>query len=117
MEKDRTENLRRYSTEAFRLYALRGKDITTDDFNHWLDCQAVSQTLSLFRSEGKLSIIEVLECVYFKEPDKPLVKKDIEYRVINYCMNHHVGRTTVYRWLAHARSVFLSLRNHDKSDI
>jgi hypothetical protein len=31
-------------------------------------------------------------------------------------MNHHVSRPTVYRWLSYARSVFLSLRNHDKSD-
>lgn len=103
---------RDYATQAFRLYAEHGVDIDTDDFLHWLDCQAVSMTISLLHSEGRDSVVDALQAVYFAESKKSTNKRDIDSRVYRFCSDHYVGRTTVYRWLSYARGVFLAIRFH-----
>lgn len=80
----------------------------------WLDVQAASMTLSLLRAEGRQSIVEAIRAVYMKDPRQKISKGDIDSRVVAFSMKTHADRATVYRWLAYARRVFLSIRFHEE---
>lgn len=75
------------------------------------DLLAVEETLKKlpFERNGK-EIKEAIELVYFADPTHDLERNDISNRVTNAAMTIHCDTSTIYRYLAKARSLFAENR-------
>lgn len=107
---------RREITEAFRAYAVHGKNPNHAEMlgtDTWLSDTAVSQTLSVLRAEGKEYIVKAIEVVYFAEPTEKLNKSDISRRVIWFSVRGCVAESTVYGWLKTARTLYWAIAHHN----
>ena len=136
MKKD---NIRDYATSAFRSYARLGCPTTEEfkkkirntatlnetdpkkalilaekaeeeNYGRIMDIEAVNGTLSILEKSGRQDIIKAVNEIYFAEPEKPLVKKNITERAQAFAISLPADIRTVFRYLALARKLFAELR-------
>jgi len=76
-----------------------------------LDLLAVENTIELLgkMKHGK-SRVEILDLVYFSDPDKPLRRNDITYRVCKASLQYYFSERQVYYFLRDAREAFAKER-------
>jgi len=76
-----------------------------------LDLLAVQNTIELLgkMKHGK-SRVEILDLVYFSEPEKPLRRNDISYRVCKASLQFFFSERQVYYFLRDARRAFAESR-------
>lgn len=81
------------------------------------DILAVEETLKQLAYEynGK-EMLEVIERVYFIQPNKPIEKGELKNRVLAAIEEMHIGERTAWRYLAKARNIFAENRGLRTSD-
>lgn len=106
MKKD---NIRDYATEAFRFYASNGKINIRNTKNHHnyktseiADIKAVDKTLNEISDED----VEILNIVYFSNPNEKIKTNEIQNRVIEASRKLYCDERTVYRRLREIRYKF-----------
>lgn len=70
------------------------------------DMEAVEKVLAELKGTRRGYIVQAIEFVYFKEPDKDIELGDIKNRVIEASLKIPAGERTIYRWLRQARELF-----------
>lgn len=135
----RKDNIRDYATFAFRKYASLGcptaeeyrkrlrevamsnetnpkralilaENAEAENYANIMDIEAVNGTLSVLEKSGRQDIIKAINEIYFAEPDKPLLKKNITERAQAFATSLPADIRTIFRYLAFARKLFAELR-------
>lgn len=81
------------------------------------DILAVEETLKQLAYEyNGAEILNVIERVYFVQPDKAIEKGELKNRVLAAIEEIHIGERTAWRYLAKARDIFAENRGLRVSD-
>lgn len=92
-------------------YAIMKKEQVINELKAEIDdIDAVDKTLALLKQEHSTNTIRAIEIVYFAEPDRDLMKSEIDARVIKASLELHCGEATIYRMLKNARIIFAKER-------
>lgn len=76
-----------------------------------MDMEAVEKTLAELRAMHRKDIVQAIEYVYFKEPQKEFEKGDIHNRVHEAELSIPASERAIYKWLGRARKMFAEKRN------
>ena len=111
------DNIRDYSISAFRYYAVitkfnrktpdRVEIPNTMNKAEVLDLLAVKKTIeSLEKMKNGKNRVEILDLVYFSEPNKPLKRNDITHRVHKASLQFFFSERQIYYYLREAVEIF-----------
>ncbi len=116
MKKD---NTRDYVISMFRFYAKQGQPNRNQIIENQSelssaavsDLIAVDETLRELSSSGNGRAVLAVKEIYFKNPTKPLSRKEFTERVTHFTLEHYISEDVVWKSLRKARRLCAEKRN------
>lgn len=85
---------------------MKAEEAVNERISEIKDMEAVDKALAELEARYKRYVVQAIDIVYFKEPDKDLVLGDIKSRVIEASVNIPASERSIYGWLNEARNLF-----------